>query len=83
MRLEMGSPKEVGSTTESIFSHDECENASTHHDAQRSQVPRSILIWMRGERIPKRKTLSELLQEYESQTERFRDHTNFQEFCKI
>ena len=33
--------------------------------------------------MPKRKTLSDLLQEYESQTERFRDHTTFQESCKI
>ena len=33
--------------------------------------------------MPKRRTLSDLLQEYESQTERFRDHTDFQEFCKI
>ena len=33
--------------------------------------------------MPKRMTLSELLREYESQTERFRDHTDFQEFCKI
>ena len=33
--------------------------------------------------MPKRKTLSDFLQEYESQTERFRDHTGFQGFCKI
>ena len=83
IRMEMGSPKEFGSRAESRFSHGECEHVATHHDAQRSQVHRSILRWMRGGRIPKRKTLSELLQEYESQTERFRDHTNFQEFFKI
>ena len=34
MRMEMGSPKEVGSRDKSRFSHDECENAATHHDAQ-------------------------------------------------
>ena len=33
--------------------------------------------------MPKRKTLSDLLHEYESQTERYRDHTTFQNFCKI
>ena len=30
--------------------------------------------------MPKRKAVSDFLQEYESKTERFRDHTNFQEF---
>ena len=33
--------------------------------------------------MPKIMTLSDLLREYESQTERFRDHTDFQKFCKI
>ena len=33
--------------------------------------------------MPKRRTLSDLLQEYEYQTERFKNHTNFQEFFKI
>ena len=83
MRLEMGSPKEVESRAKYIFSHGECEHAATHHDAQRSQVPRSILRWMGGGKMPKRRTLSDFLQEYESQTKRFRDHTDFQEFCNI
>ena len=83
MRLEMGSPKEVESRYESTFSHGEHEHVATHDDAQCSQVPRSILRWIGGGRMPKRMTLSDLLREYESQTERFRDHTDFQEFCKI
>ena len=80
MRLEMGSPKEFGSRAESRFVHGECEHVATHHDAQCSQVPRSILRWMKGGRMPKRITLNDLLRGYESQTERFRDHTDFQEF---
>jgi len=83
MRLEMGYPKEVNYRAQSRFSHGECEHVVTLHDAQRSQMPIAILRWMGGGRIPKRMTLSDLLQEYESQTERFRDHTTFQEFCKI
>ena len=43
IRMEMGSPKEVGSRAESRFSHCESEHATTHHDAHRSQVPISIL----------------------------------------
>ena len=83
MRFQMGSPKRVGSRAESRFSHGECEHAATHHDAQRSQVPRSILRWMGGGRMPKIRTLNDLLQEYESQTEGFRYYTDFQDFCKI
>ena len=83
MRLEMGSPKEVDSRAESRFSHCQCEHAAALHDAQCSQLPRAILRWMGGGRMPKRMTLSDLMWEYESQTERFRDHTNFQEFFKI
>ena len=79
----MESPEEFGSRARSRFSHGKCEHAATHHDAQHSQMPRSIMRWMKGGRMPKRKTLSDLLQEYESQTERFRDHTTFQEFFKI
>ena len=79
----MVSPKEFGSRAESRFSHGECEHAATLHDAQHSQVPKAILRWMGGGKMPKRRTLSDLLQEHESQTERFIDHTNFQEFFKI
>ena len=80
MRLEMKSPKEFDSRAGPIFSHGECEHAAALHDAQHSQMPRAILRWMGGGRMPKRMTLSDLLREYESQTERFRDHIDFQEF---
>ena len=83
LRMEMGYPEEYGSRARSIFSHGKCEHAATHHDAQCSLMPRSIMRWMEGGRMLERKTLSDLLQEYESQTERFRDHNTFQEFCKI
>ena len=79
----MKSPKEVYSRAESRFSHGECEHAASLHDAQCSQIPRAILRWMGGGKMPKRRTLNDLLREYESQTERFRDHIDFQEFCKI
>ena len=83
MRLEMGSPKDFEYRTKYRFSHDECEHEATLHDAKRSQMPRAILRWMGGGKMPKRRTLSDMLQEYESQTEKFRDHTGFAEFCKI
>ena len=83
MIMEMGSPKDFESRAESRFAQGECEHAATHQDAHRSQVPRSILRWMKGGIMPKRMTLSDLLHEYESQTERFIDHTYFQEFFKI
>ena len=83
MRLEMEYPKEVESRAESRFAHGEYKHAATHHGAQCNQVPKSILRWMGGGKMRKRRTLSDLLQEHESQTKRFRDHTDFQEFCKI
>ena len=83
LRLEMGYPKEIDSIAEYRFSHGECEHAAALHDAQRSQMPRSILRWMGGGRMPKRMTLSDFFREYESQTEKFRDHTDFQRFFKI
>ena len=82
-RLEMGSLEEVESRAESRFSHGECEHIATLHDSHHSQVPRAILRWMGGGKMPKRRTLSDLLHEYESQTERLRDHIDFQEFYKI
>ena len=35
------------------------------------------------EEMPKKGTLRGFLHEYESQTQRFRDHITFPEFCKI
>ena len=33
--------------------------------------------------VPKRETLGDYLQEYEAQSKEFKDHLNFQRFCKI
>ena len=38
---------------------------------------------MEKENIPKKETLGDYLQEYESQSKGFKDHLNFQGFCKI
>ena len=57
--MEMESPGEFGSRARSRFSHGKCENAATHHDAQRSQMPRSIMRWMKGGRLPKTHVLEQ------------------------
>ena len=85
MRREMciESPREFGSESNSIFSYEECEHAATHYDSQRSHMPRFSMRERKEEGMPKRETLSAFLQEYESQTQKFRDHIPFPEFCKI
>ena len=83
MIRERESPKEFGSKANSRFSHDECEHAATHYDAQSSHMPRSAIREMEEEEMPRRETFSYFLQEYESQSKKFRDHMTFQEFCKI
>ena len=77
------SPREFESEANSRFSYDECEHAATHHDAQHSQMSRSIRRELKEGGMPKRETLIDFMQEYESQTEKFRDHITFQEFFKI
>ena len=57
----MESLEEFGSRARYIFSHGECDHAATLHDAHRSQMHRSIMRWMKGGRMPKRETLSDLL----------------------
>ena len=85
MRREMcrDSPREFESEANSRFLHDECEHAATHYDSQRSHMPRSTMREMEEEEMPRMETLSDYLQEFESQTKRFKDHITFQEFCKI
>ena len=63
--------------------HDRCENEATPYYAQHSQMSSSIIREMEEGGMPKRETLSDFLQEYQSQTERFRDDITFQEFFKI
>ena len=83
MRRERESPKEFGSKENSRFAHDRCEHETTHYDSQCSHMPRSTMREMKEEEIPRRETLTNYLQEYESQTKKFRDHITFQEFFKI
>ena len=83
MRRERESPKEFGSKANSRFSHDECEHATTHHVSQCSHMPGSAMREREEEEIPRRETLCDFLQEYESQTKKFRDHIIFIEFLKI
>ena len=75
------SPREFGSESKSIFSYEECEHAATHYDAQRSHMPKFAIRERGG--MTRRETLSNFLQEYESQTQKFRDHITFPKFCKI
>ena len=85
MRREMcrESPREFESEANSRFSYDECEHAATHYDAQRGPMPRFGMREIDEGQMPKRETLSDFLQEYESQTQKFRDHITFPEFFKI
>ena len=85
MRREMciESPRGFEYESNSRFSYDECEHAATHYDAQRSYMPRFAMREMEEGGMTRRETLSDFLQEYESQTQNFRDHITFQEFCKI
>ena len=77
MRREMECLEEFGSRAKSRFSHDRCEHASTHYDAQCSQMPRYTMREMKEEEMPRRETLSDFLQEYESKIDNFRDHITF------
>lgn len=46
-------------------------------------MPRFSMREMEEEGMTRRETLSDFLQEYESQTQKFRDHITFLEFCEI
>ena len=63
---------------------EECEHATTHPNTQHSHMPRIAGREMeREEEVARRETLSDFLKEYESQTQKFRDHLSFSEFCKM
>ena len=85
MRREMyiESPRGFESESNSKFSYDECEHAATRYDAQHSHMPIFPMRDIEEEEMPKRVTLSDFLQEYESQTQNFRGHITFPKFCKI
>ena len=63
---------------------EECEHATTHHLVQCSHMPRIAGREMeREEEVDRRGTLSDFLEEYDSQTLKYRDHLSFSEFCKM
>ena len=77
------SPRGVESESNSRFSYDECEHASTPYDGQCSHMPIISMREMEEGGMTRRETLSGFMQEYESQTQKFRDHIIFPEFCKV
>ena len=63
---------------------EECEHAATHHLVQHSHMPRiSGREMERREVFSGRETLSDFLEEYEFQTQKYQDHLSFSEFCKM
>ena len=70
------SPRGIDSKAKSRF--EECEHAATHPNTQRSHMPmiagREMEI---REEVVGRETLSDFLKEYESQTQKFKDHLSF------
>ena len=65
------------------YSHDGCEHSSTHAEPQHSLLPTFTTRRMEEEYAPREETLSDYLQEYESQSWRFKEHLEFQEFLKL
>ena len=63
--------------------HDRSEHATTPYYAQCSQIPRFSVREMKEEEMSEKGTLSNFMQEYESQTEKFGDHITLKEFYKI
>ena len=66
------SPRDFESKENSRLSNEECEKAATHHNTQRSHMPRISMREMeREEQVARSETLSDFLKEYESQTQKF------------
>ena len=74
------SPRGFETESNSRFSYGECEHAATPYDVQRSHMASFSITERNQEGMPKRGTLSGFLHEYESQTQKFRDHITFPEF---
>ena len=62
------------------YSYDGCEHSFTHVNPQRSLFPTFTARRMEEEGAPREETLSDYLQEYESQSWRFKKHLDFQGF---
>ena len=65
------------------YSHDGCGNSATHADLECSLLPTFTTIRMEEEDAPREDTLSDYLQEYESQSWRFKEHLDFQGFFQL
>ena len=64
-------------------SDDVCENLATQSIPQHGSMP-TLLSKEEGRgETPKEGSLGEYLQEYESQSERFKENINFPEFCQL
>ena len=78
-----GENKRAESRANSIFSHEECEYAATNQGVQRNHMASFSMRGKEEEGMPEKGNLIGFLHEYESQTQNFRDHITFSEFCKI
>ena len=78
-----GSPRGFEIEPNSSFYYRECEHAATPYKAQLIHMASFSIREEEGGGIPKKGTLRGFLHEYESQTQEFRDHITFSEFCKI
>ena len=60
-----------------------CDHSATQSDLQHCSMPtflaREEVEW----ETPKEETLGDYLQEYESQSKRFKEHLSFQEFFQL
>ena len=72
------------------FHHGEGSDMSHHWSNQLVQQPQvsqcstmPTLLAMGNEGFQEQKYLEDYFMEYESQTQRFKDHLSFQEFCQI
>ena len=76
-------PREFENVASPIYSHDGCGHSATHADPQHSLFPTFIARNMEEENTPREETLCDYLQEYESQSWRFKEHLDFQGFCQL
>ena len=76
-------PRGFQSEASPRYSHDRCGNSATRANPQRILFPTFIARRMEEEDAPKEETLSDYLQEYESQPWRFKKNLDFQGFCQI
>ena len=65
------------------FSYREYEHVATPYKVQHIHMARFSMRREEEGGMPKKGTLRGFLHEYESQTQKFRDHIIFSEFCKI